>query len=71
MTGTFNFFGARKPPVGTSPAAVSYRYWMDKTALPDGSSTPCLEDPFFDPTQADFCFGPYLCRAGLNVCTMP
>jgi hypothetical protein len=71
VTGTLNFFGNCKPPVGTSSAAVSYRYWIDKTSLPDGSTPPCLRDPFYDATQSDFCLGPYACQLSTNICAMP
>jgi len=71
VTGTVNFFGGCQPPTGTHNAAVSYRYWEDKTAFPDGSSLPCASDPFFDRNAADYCSGLYACNRVLNICAAP
>jgi len=71
VTGTLNFFGKCQPPTGTHNAAVSYRYWEDKTSFPDGSTLPCANDPFFDRNAADYCSGLYACNRILNICAAP
>ena len=70
VTSTINFFGLCQPPTGTHNAAVSYRYWEDKTSFPDGSSLPCANDPFFNKTTGS-CNAPYVCNTALNICAAP
>jgi hypothetical protein len=74
-TRTLSFFGACRPPASAGvtgvSTAVSYRYWTDNTPLPDGTPPPCVNDPYFDASQADFCSGSLQCNLTLNVCECP
>ena len=66
-----SFFGACRPTMNTMKAAVSYRYWIDTTAKPDGTPPPCFKDPFFDPNEVDWCKGRLQCNQGLDLCECP
>jgi hypothetical protein len=68
--GTLAFFGACRP-TQTSQAAVSYRYWINNTLLPDGSPPPCATDPYFDGSDPDFCQGNLTCDLNYNQCVCP
>ncbi|MGA9524494.1 MAG: adventurous gliding motility lipoprotein CglD [Myxococcaceae bacterium] len=69
--GTISFFGACRPTVASTQAAVSYRYWIDTTPNPNGNAPPCSTDPFYDPSEADFCQGNLVCNKTTNVCECP
>jgi hypothetical protein len=68
---TISFFGACRPGAATMAAAVSYRYWIDTTPNPGGNPPPCSNDPFYDPTDPDFCKGKLQCNLLTNVCECP
>jgi hypothetical protein len=69
---TLSFFGACRPPSAlAATAAVSYRYWVDNTPNPNGTPPPCVNDPFYDSTEADFCRGKLECNTVTNVCECP
>jgi hypothetical protein len=65
-----SFYGACRAPQAGTPAAVSYRYWVDGNSSPDGRP-PCDGDPKFDPAEADFCSGNFACEANACVCKEP
>ncbi len=69
--GTISFFGACRPTQASLKAAVSYRYWIDTTPNNNGNPPPCSGDPFYDPTEADFCQGNLVCNKTANVCECP
>ncbi len=69
--GTISFFGACRPTAASTEAAVSYRYWIDTTPNPNGNAPPCSTDPYYDPSEADFCRGNLVCNKTANVCECP
>ncbi len=69
---TVSFFGGCRPSVaGTTKAAVSYRYWSDRTTNPNGTPPPCQGDPYYNAGEADFCTGKLACNVGTNKCECP
>jgi hypothetical protein len=68
---TVSFFGDCRPGVGSTQAAISYRYWIDTTPNVDGNPPPCATDPFYDPNDPDFCQGRLECNVQQNVCVCP
>ncbi|MFY0584069.1 adventurous gliding motility lipoprotein CglD [Cystobacter fuscus] len=70
---TLSFYGACRPPeTGTTQGAISYRYWSDLTAGPDGNQAPCsTHTGYYDPSQADFCKGKLVCNRQTNLCECP
>jgi hypothetical protein len=68
---TLTFFGGCRPASLGTEAAVSYRYWIDLSKNPDGSPMPCASDPYFDPTDPDFCKGKLGCNKVIDVCECP
>jgi hypothetical protein len=69
---TVSFYGGCRPAAaGTTQAAVSYRYWVDRTSNPDGSPPPCSGDANYDPNQADFCKGKLTCNRTTDLCECP
>jgi hypothetical protein len=69
---TVSFFGGCRPSVaGTTKAAVSYRYWSDRTPNPNGTPPPCQGDPYYNAGEADFCTGKLACNVGTNKCECP
>ncbi|MBX5482859.1 MAG: VWA domain-containing protein [Myxococcaceae bacterium] len=76
--GTISFFGACRPATNNTPAAVSYRYWIDNTPSPNGNPPPCSQDtstingqPVYDPTDPDHCRGNLVCNLTTNLCECP
>lgn len=65
------FFGACRPGVSTSQAAVSYRYWIDYTPNPGGTPPPCSTDSSYDPNDPDFCAGNLVCNRATGECECP
>jgi hypothetical protein len=65
------FGDCRPPTTGTTTAAVSYRYWIDYTPNPGGNPPPCINDPYYDATQPDFCRGRLACNLATSVCECP
>ncbi len=66
---TLSLFGACRPKnPGVTTAAVSYRYWNDRTSLPDGTPPPCSTDASYDPNDPDFCEGNLVCNTQTNLC---
>jgi hypothetical protein len=68
---TLSFFGACRPSGAMNRSAVSYKYWIDVTPQPGGNPPPCVNDPNYDPTQADFCRGRLACNRMTGVCECP
>jgi hypothetical protein len=54
------FFGACRPTVPNRDGAVSYRYWIDLTANPNGNPDPCGQ-----------CTPPFVCDRNQNKCVCP
>jgi hypothetical protein len=72
VNGTLSFYGTCRPPDGqVVDAAVSYRYWIDTTTNPDGNTLPCESDPYFDPSELDYCKGRRVCDQKSDVCNCP
>ena len=72
LTGSISLFGGCRPlNPGTTQAAVSYRYWIDNSTNPDGSPPPCSSDPYYDPSDPDFCKGHLVCDRASNACECP
>ncbi|AKQ69102.1 internalin, putative [Myxococcus hansupus] len=67
-----SFFGGCRPQTpGTTQAALSYRYWTDRTPNPDGIPAPCAADPYHDPNDPDFCEGKLTCNRTTDRCECP
>lgn len=67
-----SFYGACRPSVaGTTKAAVSYRYWSDRTTNPNGVPPPCQGDPYYNASEADYCTGKLACNRTTNKCECP
>lgn len=68
-----SFYGACRPSsAGTTKAAVSYRYWSDRTPNPDGNAPPCSTDSgYYDASDPDFCKGHLTCNRQTNQCECP
>ncbi|MBZ4415344.1 adventurous gliding motility lipoprotein CglD [Myxococcus sp. RHSTA-1-4] len=68
-----SFYGACRPKVaGTTLAAVSYRYWSDRTTNPNGAPPPCKSDTvYYDASEADFCRGKLVCNRATDRCECP
>ncbi len=65
------FHGACRPKSGTTPVALSYRYWTDRTTNVNGTQPPCSTDRFYDAGEEDFCEGKLVCNRGTNQCECP
>jgi hypothetical protein len=70
---TLSFYGACRPvSAGTTKAAVSYRYWVDRTSSRDGSAPPCSTDTgYYDASDPDFCKANLTCNRQTNRCECP
>ncbi len=70
---TVSFFGGCRPATtGQTQAAVSYRYWVDRTSNPNGSPPPCSTDTrYYDAADPDFCRGKLTCNQATNLCECP
>ncbi len=70
---TVSFYGACRPKQsGVTQAAVSYRYWIDRTTKPDGNPPPCASDTqYYDPNDPDFCAGKLVCNRTTDKCECP
>lgn len=69
LSGTLSFFGGCRPAQPeVTQAAVSYRYWVDRTDNPEGDPPPCVEDPKYDPDDPDFCQGNLSCNLASDEC---
>ncbi|AGC42360.1 putative lipoprotein [Myxococcus stipitatus DSM 14675] len=68
---TLSFFGGCRPQANNTQAAVSYRYWSDRTTSPNGVPPPCKSDPNYDPTQADYCKRQLVCNRVTDKCECP
>lgn len=68
-----SFFGGCRPAQsGQTQAALSYRYWVDRTANPDGSPPPCSSDrDYYDANDPDFCRGSLVCNRTTDLCECP
>ncbi|QSQ20296.1 VWA domain-containing protein [Pyxidicoccus parkwayensis] len=67
-----SFYGACRPKTaGTTQAAVSYRYWSDRTTNPNGVPPPCKSDPYYDANEADSCRGKLTCNRTTDRCECP
>lgn len=71
VTRAVTFHGACRPKAGTTPVALSYRYWTDRTPNANGSQPPCSTDRFYAPNEDDFCAGTLTCNRGTNQCECP
>ncbi len=60
LTQRILFFGACRPTVPNRDGAVSYRYWIDLTANPNGNPDPCGQ-----------CTPPFVCDRNQNKCVCP
>ena len=49
--GRLGSFTLAADELAVSQAAVSYRYWTDRTPLADGNPPPCAGDPYYDPND--------------------
>jgi hypothetical protein len=65
------FHGACRPKAGTTPVALSYRYWTDRTPNVNGTPPPCSTDRYYAPSEEDFCQGKLACNRGTNQCECP
>jgi len=65
------FYGACRPKAGTTPVALSYRYWTDRTGNVNGTPPPCSTDRFYAADETDFCQGKLTCNRGTNQCECP
>ncbi|MBZ4407591.1 adventurous gliding motility lipoprotein CglD [Myxococcus sp. XM-1-1-1] len=68
---TLSFFGGCRPQADNTQAAVSYRYWSDRTTNPNGVPPPCRNDPYYDATEADYCDGKLSCNRTTDKCECP
>ncbi|RKH36320.1 adventurous gliding motility lipoprotein CglD [Corallococcus sicarius] len=70
---TVSFFGACRPKQsGVTQAAVSYRYWIDRSSNPNGSPPPCSTDTtYYDPGDPDYCKGKLACNRTTDKCECP
>lgn len=70
---TVSFYGACRPKEsGKTQAAVSYRYWIDRTSKPNGNPPPCSSDTqYYDPSDPDFCAGKLVCNRTTDKCECP
>ncbi|NOK16610.1 adventurous gliding motility lipoprotein CglD [Corallococcus carmarthensis] len=70
---TVSFYGACRPKQsGVTQAAVSYRYWIDRTAKPDGNPPPCASDTqYYNPNDPDYCDGKLVCNRTTDRCECP
>ncbi|RKG98842.1 VWA domain-containing protein [Corallococcus sp. CA053C] len=70
---TVSFYGACRPKEsGVTQAAVSYRYWIDRTTNPNGSPPPCSTDTtYYDPGDPDYCKGKLSCNRTTDKCECP
>jgi hypothetical protein len=70
---TLSFYGACRPAsAGTTKAAISYRYWVDRTSNRDGNAPPCSTDTgYYDASDPDFCKGNLTCNRQTNRCECP
>ncbi|MFP2905519.1 adventurous gliding motility lipoprotein CglD [Pyxidicoccus sp. 3LFB2] len=71
VTRAVSFYGACRPKSGTTPVALSYRYWTDRTPNANGTPPPCSTDRFYDAGDPDFCAGKLECNRGTNQCECP
>ncbi|HEY3450839.1 MAG TPA: adventurous gliding motility lipoprotein CglD [Myxococcales bacterium] len=60
LTQRILFFGSCRPTVPNKDGAVSYRYWIDLTANPNGNPDPCGQ-----------CTPPFVCDRQQNKCVCP
>jgi hypothetical protein len=65
------FHGGCRPKSGTTPVALSYRYWTDRTTNANGTPAPCSTDRYYDAGDEDFCAGKLECNRGTNRCECP
>ncbi|MGE6756664.1 adventurous gliding motility lipoprotein CglD [Corallococcus interemptor] len=70
---TVSFYGGCRPKQsGVTQAAVSYRYWIDRTTKADGNPPPCASDTqYYDPKDPDFCKGKLACNRTTDKCECP
>ncbi|CAM3926278.1 VWA domain-containing protein [Corallococcus sp. ZKHCc1 1396] len=70
---TVSFYGACRPKTsGQTQAALSYRYWIDRSTNPNGSPPPCASDTqYYDPNEADSCKGKLACNRTTDKCECP
>jgi hypothetical protein len=70
---TLSFYGACRPAAaGMTQAAISYRYWVDRTTNRDGNPPPCAVDTgYYDANDPDFCKGKLTCNRQTNRCECP
>ncbi|RYZ41807.1 MAG: VWA domain-containing protein [Myxococcaceae bacterium] len=70
---TVSFYGACRPKTsGQTQAALSYRYWIDRTSKPNGNPPPCATDTtYYDPNDPDFCKGKLTCNRTTDKCECP
>jgi hypothetical protein len=68
---TLSFFGACRPAGAMNRAAVSYRYWIDTTPQRGGNPPPCVNDPYYDSMDPDFCRGRLSCNRTTQRCECP
>ncbi|XXF79059.1 adventurous gliding motility lipoprotein CglD [Myxococcaceae bacterium GXIMD 01537] len=70
---TVSLFGACRPASsGTTQAAVSYRYWVDRSTNANGSPLPCAsEGPLHNPSDPDYCLGKLVCNRATDKCECP
>ncbi|MCE9672279.1 adventurous gliding motility lipoprotein CglD [Myxococcus stipitatus] len=68
---TLSFFGGCRPKTATTQAAVSYRYWVDRSTNVNGVPPPCEGDKHYDPSEADYCDGTLFCNRVSNKCECP
>ncbi|NVJ23317.1 MULTISPECIES: adventurous gliding motility lipoprotein CglD [Myxococcus] len=68
---TLSFFGGCRPLADNTAAAVSYRYWSDRTTNANGVPPPCRADPYYDATEADYCDGKLSCNRTTDKCECP
>lgn len=73
LSGAVSFFGGCRPAQsGQTQAALSYRYWVDRTSNPNGSPLPCSSDrDYHDPRAPDFCSGKLVCNRETDLCECP
>ncbi|RKH72985.1 adventurous gliding motility lipoprotein CglD [Corallococcus aberystwythensis] len=70
---TVSFYGACRPKEsGKTQAALSYRYWIDRTVKTDGNPPPCSSDTqYYDPKDPDYCKGTLTCNRTTDKCECP
>ncbi|RKG83601.1 adventurous gliding motility lipoprotein CglD [Corallococcus terminator] len=70
---TVSFYGACRPKTsGQTQAALSYRYWIDRSNEANGSPPPCSSDTqYYDPNDPDFCKSKLACNRVTDKCECP